>query len=76
MKDDELMQNIATVCVIIVVAPIVIGGASFIITSVANVGINIFNKVNFKKQMKKGLKDGSICKINGEYYKVEDVEEA
>lgn len=32
-------------------------------------------KVKFNKKIKKGLKDGSICEIDGNYYEVK-IEEA
>ena len=76
MEDNKIINLAAAGVVALVVAPIVIGVAVSVI-GYAAVGVgNVINKVKFNKQIKKGLKDGSIIENDGEYYGVEIVEEA
>jgi hypothetical protein len=57
---------VAIGAIAIVVTPVIING----IAVIANGGINIINSIKHKNKIKKGLKDGSILEINGEYYEV------
>jgi hypothetical protein len=78
MKDDEMIKLAAAGFIALVVAPVVIGGVINIVSTAA-VGIgNCINTAKYNRKIKKGLKDGSIVEINGQYYEVvvEDVEEA
>jgi len=70
MEDRTLIRVAA--CVIL--APIIWNGTMALVGLTAK-GVN---QVMYKHQIKKGLKDGSIVEINGEYFevKVSDIEEA
>ena len=76
MKDNKVVELAALIFIAVFVLPVVIGGAITII-NVTYAGIaNTVNKVKFNKKMEKGLKDGSIIKIDKDYYEVGNVEEA
>jgi hypothetical protein len=68
MKNEKIIGNVilivgAVLCVKYVVIPL---------ATVTFAGIGALTiKREFNKRMKKGLKDGSIVKINGQYYEVE-----
>ena len=66
MDDNKIIKIAATGFVIFVVAPVVIGAAATIVGGVAN-GVS---KVMYNHKIKKGLKDGSIVEIDGNYYEV------
>lgn len=76
MKDNKVVELAALIFIGVFVLPVVIGGAITII-NVTYAGIaNTVNKVKFNKKMKKGLEEGRLVKIDGNYYEVGDVEEA
>jgi hypothetical protein len=70
MNDKTLVRLVA--CVIL--APVVWNGTMALVGLTAK-GVN---QVVYKHKIRKGLKDGSIVKIDGEYFEVEvsDIEEA
>jgi hypothetical protein len=70
MKNEETIKLVAAVGFItLVVAPAVIGATVGIIGSVANIVHN--------HKIRKGLKNGSIVEIDGQYYEYKkDVDEA
>ncbi len=74
MKNEDIIANAIIIvggvlCIKYVVIPLI---------SVTSAGIeSIGNQIQFKKRMKKGIKEGTIVKIDGKFYEVElDVEEA
>ena len=67
MDDNKIVKLAAYGFVGLVVAPIVING---VITIINLTGIGI-NNILYNRKIKKGLKDGSIVEVNGEYYEVE-----
>jgi len=73
-KDNDLV----TLAAIVILVPVVIGiGISVI--NLGIMGINGIKQARFNKKMEKGIKDGSIVVIDGQYYEVqkgETVEEA
>jgi len=73
MKNDN---ELITLAAIIILVPVVVSAGIGII----NLGINGVNKIRQMKhynKIKKGLKDGSIVEIDGQYYEVQEtVEEA
>lgn len=75
MKDNDDLIKLAA---IVILVPIVIGiGIGVINLGIA--GINGIRKMSYDKKIQKGLKDGSIIEIDGQYYtiqKEESVEEA
>lgn len=75
MKDDKIVKVAAAGFVGLVVVPIVWNTtASLVGFAAAGVG-NFINKKKYDREIKKGLKDGSIVEIDGEYYNI-IVEEA
>jgi len=72
MKNEEIIRTALTIagvviCVKYIVIPIVMVTAT---------GIdNLTEQHRFNKRMKQGLKDGSIIKVDGQYYEVETAEE-
>lgn len=68
--DSKIVKAAAFIIVGSVVVPIVAGGVVAVINGVA--------KIIHNRKIKKGLKDGSIVEIDGQYYemKVEDAKEA
>jgi hypothetical protein len=77
MKDDKVVDNVIFAAAVVILAPIVIGGVITLGSCVYAGVANTINKVKYNKKIKKGLKDGSIIEIDGEYYeaKVELKEE-
>lgn len=62
----------------VVLIPMALGAiASTVDIAIKGVG-NLISKVQFKRKIKKGLKDGSIVEIDGQYYEIsiDDVEGA
>ena len=72
MKDNTMLKIIVIGFGVFVALPMAVGGA-LKLTAVAIDGIS---KVAYKAKIKKGLKDGSIIEVDGQYYEVnvEDVE--
>ena len=78
MNNNTIMKVAATGFVALVVAPVVITtGIRLIAFTAAGISCAV-DKVKFNRKIKKGLEDGSIVEIDGQYYEVEikDVEEA
>jgi len=70
MKDNSIVENAVLIALGFVVIPIIIGSTITLVGYTAAGIANGINKFKFNRQMKKGLKDGSIVEINGEYYNV------
>lgn len=66
MDDNKIIKIAAYGFVGLVVAPIVING----VIAGINLGIAGINKISYDRKIKKGLKDGSIVEIDGQYYEV------
>lgn len=66
MDDNKIVKIAAYGFVGLVVAPIVING----FTSVINLTSTGINTLLYNRKIKKGLKDGSIVEVNGQYYEV------
>ena len=76
MKNEDFVSTVVLIVGVVILAPIVIGSV-ITLGSYTYAGIaNTINKVKFNKQMKKGLKEGKLIKIDGQYYEVSSVEEA
>ena len=77
MKDEQIIKIAAVGFIALFVAPVVINGVITIVgATVGGIG-NAVNSIQFKRKIKKGLKDGSIVEIDGKYYEVEkNAEEA
>lgn len=74
MKNDELLTVAVITLVGVILVPRVINTGIILINGVACRVGKAINKAKFNKQIKQGLKDGSIVEIDGEYYKVEKEE--
>ena len=75
MKDDKIVRIAAVGFIAAVVVPIVWNNSTSLVGfAAAGVG-NFINKKKYDREIKKGLKDGSIVEIDGEYYNI-IVEEA
>ena len=71
MKNDN---ELITLAAIIILVPVVVSAGIGII----NLGINGVNKIRQMKhynKIKKGLKEGSIVEIDGQYYEIQNTEE-
>ena len=66
MDDNKIVKLAAYGFVGLVVAPIVINGG----ISVINLTSTGINTLLYNRKIKKGLKDGSIVEVNGQYYEV------
>lgn len=71
MKDNTIVKVAAIGFVALVVVPTAINLIGSGVCGIAN----SVSKAKFNRKIKKGLKDGSIVEIDGEYYEVA-VEEA
>lgn len=76
-KDTNLVELVGIVVIATFVAPIVVGAMATVITYGYTTISNGINKAKYDKKIKKGLKDGSIVEIDGDYYerKVTDTNE-
>ena len=70
MEDNKIIKLAAIGFIGLVVAPAVVGATLSLITLAAK-GID---NLAYKRKIKKGLKDGSIIEIDGQYYEVEVTE--
>lgn len=68
MKEDKLVRLAAGIIVASVVVPIGLG----IIGGVARTTYNQINKIKYNHKIKKGLKNGTIIKVDDNYYEVEE----
>ena len=75
MKKNDIIKIAAIGFIGVVLVPIVIGAGINLINLTVVGTTNVVNKVRHSKKIKKGLKDGSIVEIDGQYYEV-NVEEA
>lgn len=66
MEDNKIIKIAATGFVVLFVAPAVLGLAATAIGAVAN-GVNT---IAYKRKIKKGMKEGKIVEIQGNYYEV------
>lgn len=70
MENNNIVKVAAVIIVASVVAPIVVAtviGAGSLVQLIGK-------KIEFSRQMKKGIKEGTIVKIDGKYYEVEKEE--
>lgn len=66
--DEKLIKTVVTVAGLVIVVPIVVRGLVFV-GAVSYAGIKgVIDQVKFNKQIKQGLKDGSIVEIDGKYW--------
>ena len=72
MKSDDMLKMTAGIILVPIVASIVISGVKGSIIAVGS----LIEHIKYKRKIKKGLKDGSIVKIDGQYYEVHTEEEA
>ena len=66
MENDKIIKIAATGFIGLVMVPAVVGLSINLIGHAAN-GIS---HLAYKRKIKKGLKDGSVIEINGQYYEV------
>lgn len=65
-NNDKAVTLAANLIIYSILAPIAIGGVVTIVKLTAK-GIST---ISYKRKIKKGLKNGSIVEIDGEYYEV------
>jgi len=70
MKNEDLIVSALGIIGLIIVVPIVIRGTLIGVSLVGSCVEQGRNTMKFHKEMKKGIKEGKIVKINGEYYNV------
>lgn len=66
MENKDLATTVLKVLAAVIIVKVSISTAGKLIVVAAN-GIE---KIKFKKQIKKGLEEGKIVKIDGKYYEV------
>ena len=74
--EDKIVKVAAIGFVGLVVAPIVIGGVINLAGAIYVTTANTVNRAKYNKKIKKGIKEGTIVKIDGQYYEVQVGEEA
>lgn len=70
MNDNKIIKIAAAGFIGLVVLPIVVDTTISAISLAATGISSINNKIKYNRKIKKGLKDGSIVEIDGEYYEV------
>lgn len=74
---DNKIVKVAAGCFIgMVVVPAVVTLGVNVIGRTAVGIVNAVNKAKYNKELKKGLEDGSIVELDGQYYEIVDAEEA
>lgn len=63
---DIILLVIGCILIVPVLVQLVIFGVSCIYGSIAN----LYNRIEFRNRMKKGLKDGTIVQVDGQFYEV------
>ena len=77
MKDNNIVQVGALAVIGLILIPFVINTSINVIGTVAAHVEYLGNRHAYNKKIKKGLKDGSITVINGQFYEIEmNTEEA
>lgn len=78
MENKKSNNVILELAAIVILAPIAIGALFTVTAAATGIAKSIIKKSRDYKTIKKGLKDGSIIEINGEYYysEVQIVKEA
>lgn len=71
-KETDVVKMAACVVLGVVFIPIIVNTGIGLI----NGGVNMINQIKHKRKIKKGLKDGSIIEVDGQYYEVEQSNEA
>ena len=72
MKDNTLIKWAA----IVILAPVAVGAVIGVV-NIGITGINAVSKARFNSRMKKGVKEGTIIEVDGQFYTIEqNVEEA
>lgn len=68
---DKTTNNLIVVACSVILAPVVAGiGLKIIGGTIGTVG-GIIDRMNYKKTIKQGLKEGSIVEVDGKYYTIE-----
>lgn len=65
-KETDVVKMAAYVVLGVVFIPIIVNTGKGLI----NGGINLVNQMKHKRKIKKGLKNGSIIEVDGQYYEV------
>lgn len=76
MDENKIVKIAAAGFIGLVLIPTVIGVGMKGIAYAAVAIDNLQAKIRFNRKIKKGLKDGSIIEIDGQYYEVQVTEEA
>ena len=77
MNENKVVKVAAITVIGLVLVPFVVNTSISIVGTVAAHVEYLGNRHAYNKRIKKGLKDGSIVVINGQFYEVEkNVEEA
>jgi len=71
MKDNDIVKVGALAVIGVILVPIVVDTSISIIGTVAAHVEYLGNRHAYNKRIKKGLKDGSIILIDGQFYEVE-----
>ncbi len=70
MENDKLVGTIILAVGIVILAPIVINGVIAVGNATCTLVATGIDSIKYHQKIKKGLKDGSIVKIDGHYYEV------
>lgn len=73
-SDRSLVSIILWVIGCIMIVPVVVQCIIWTIVVISNMCSNLYSKVEFTRRMEKGIKDGTVVKIDGYYYAVEHEE--
>lgn len=76
MDENKIIKVAAAGFIGLILVPAVIKGALVGFAYTAEAIDKLQAKVRFNRKIKKGLKDGSVVEIDGQYYEVQISEEA
>ena len=70
-QDKKSNIGIVEIAAIVIFAPIIVGAVITVLDRAVCGVYNVFGKLAFTRRMNKGIKEGKIIQINGDFYNVE-----
>lgn len=70
-KKNSVLETIGIIFMVIFIVPLIIRWFIYGVSVLIDFVSTWINTIKRKRKIKKGMKDGSIVKIDGEYYEVE-----
>lgn len=73
MDDTKILVGVLTTVGILMILPVAVGGVTLAAKATTEGVCKIVDKISYKRKIKKGLKNGTVIEIDGQYYEIEIV---